>query len=225
MSQRSKRKQEREMRRTINEGAGLVTSIVALFIGYSMFTTATIYDPLTQQFGIYALVVVVFVAMMGGIVVGGLFSGILSSILIKNVPAAKADTSFMFDDMPLTSLSPTDFEREVARLIENLTRRKTVVCGGKGDGGIDIKVYGAQGDLVGIVQCKRLSSHKLVPPAHIRELNTVKHQSQVNTAYLVTTGRFSPDSLELGKKLGIRLIGGEELQKMRSKANTIVAEK
>lgn len=140
-------------------------------------------------------------------------------------PKPKIDTRFDFSEAsPKTKLhAATLFEYEVAELIQHLTGRRTEVVGGSGDGGIDIKVYGEDGRMTGIVQCKNLAPEKFVYPAHIRDLNTVKHLHQVNTAYLVSTGRFSAESQKLATQLGVRLIDGESLSRIRKKARQSAA--
>jgi hypothetical protein len=214
-------REDRRKRKEIGEFAGGVATLVVL--GCVWFITTNFWDGFQAQFGIYALIPVVMIAAFIGIVVGSIVQGFLTRLMIK--PAAKTDDSFLFDDSPLTDLSPSDFEREVARLIEVLTGNKTEVCGASGDGGVDIKVYNEKKRLIGVIQCKRVNASKTVPPSVIRDLNTVKHQHQVNTAYLITTGRFSEDSQQLAKELGVRLIGGIELDRMRTKAQERLSAK
>lgn len=129
------------------------------------------------------------------------------------------ETTFNFEETDIPrQKAATEFEYEVAGLIQHLTGKRTQVVGGSGDGGIDIKVYDEQGSMIGIVQCKHLAAHKTVYPAHIRELNTVRHYHHVNIAYLVSTGRFTEASQKLAKQLGIRLIDGHALNRLRQQA-------
>ena len=109
-----------------------------------------------------------------------------------------------------------DFEHEVAALISAVTGNRTEVVGGANDGGIDIKVYDKAGRLVGIVQCKDYPK-RTVPPAHVRELATVKLRANVGIAYLVTSGTFSPDTKKTADQLGIKLIDGNALQRLKAK--------
>jgi hypothetical protein len=132
---------------------------------------------------------------------------------------SKIEATFDFDTPPPSKQkAATDFEYEVAGLIHNLTDKRTEVVGGSGDGGIDIKVYDENDRLVGIVQCKNNAPGKFVYPAYIRDLNTVRHYHHVNIAYLVSTGRFSEESQKLAQQLGVKLIDGEALKKLRKKA-------
>lgn len=111
----------------------------------------------------------------------------------------------------LYKLNPDDFERYVARLIEQRGYR-TEWVGGKGDGGIDIRVYSLDGRYVGIVQCKRYKPGTALSPSYVRDLGMVMRIEQVQTAYLATTGRFSEQTYALARQLGIKLIDGNDLK-------------
>ncbi len=151
--------------------------------------------------------------------VGAMFITVVILILIKSAFSPRKSVELTFDEPPRTTAhrnkAASEFEYEVASMINQLTGKKTQVVGGAGDGGVDIKVYDDNMRLVGIVQCKNFAANKTISPSYIRELNSVKHYHQVNTAYLVTTGKFSRDSQDLAKKLGVRLIDGEALRSLR----------
>lgn len=141
-------------------------------------------------------------------------------LMINNALEQRRKNNQTFEfDQPVEDRrqTATKFEHDVAALIQQLTKKRTEVVGGAGDGGIDIKVFGEKRRLVGIVQCKHYSPDKVIPPAHIRDLNTVKHSNHVNIAYLVTTGRFSDKSHKLAKQLGVRLIDGDGLKALQKK--------
>jgi hypothetical protein len=114
----------------------------------------------------------------------------------------------------LHTLSPSDFEHEVARIIQAKTGLRAVVCGGKGDGGVDVRVYRGE-QVIGIVQCKRYDPVKTLPPSFVRELVTVRDEEGVAIAYLVTTGRFSTETREFANRRNIRLMDGNELEASR----------
>ncbi len=117
--------------------------------------------------------------------------------------------------------TPRTFEHEVAWLINVLTEHKAIVIGGAGDGGVDIKVYDDD-RLVGIAQCKQYDPRHALAPGHVRELYAAKAQFGVIKAYLVTTTRFTPDTINEAERLNIDLIDGEKLERMRTKARQIV---
>lgn len=109
-----------------------------------------------------------------------------------------------------------DFEHEVAGIISAATGNRAEVVGGAKDGGIDIQVFNKAGRLVGIVQCKDYPN-RTVPPAYVRELATVKLRANVGIAYLVTSGKFSPETKRTAEELGIRLLDGDALKRLKAK--------
>lgn len=168
----------------------------------------------TNDFSMVGLLIALVPAFILFLVVDTLFYR-----LFKRMFVSKTQPEFNFEDNPLSkNQKAQEFEHDVAALIQELSGNRTEVVGGSGDGGIDIKVFNTDNRLVGVVQCKLLAKGKSVFPSHIRDLNTVKHYNHVNTAYLVTTGHFSDDSRNLAKELGIRLIDGDELQRLRQQA-------
>jgi hypothetical protein len=134
-------------------------------------------------------------------------------------PKSKIVTSFEFaDTLPTQPTTAHDFEYEVASLIYKLTGKRTEVVSGTSEEGIDIKVYEPDGQLLGIVQCKNMTGRKTVHPAFIRELNTLRNAQQVKNAYLVSTGRFSPESQSLAEQLDVKLIDGDSLLHLRKQS-------
>jgi hypothetical protein len=130
--------------------------------------------------------------------------------LIQDFAYSHHDPAFI----PAHLLTPTQFEYEVARLITAQTGLQTRVVGGSGDGGVDIEVLRNR-QVVGIVQCKRYDPARALPPGHIRELYAVKVQRGVSIAYLVTTAALTTATHHEAARLGIRLITGEDLERMR----------
>ncbi len=114
--------------------------------------------------------------------------------------------------------SAGQFERDVAAVIRQLTRHEVVVTGGRGDGGVDIEIR-SEKTLVGIVQCKQYDERTSLAPSHIRELAAVKAKRAVQIAYLVTTARFSKAAKTEAEELGVKLIDGAGLNKLRSRAD------
>lgn len=110
-------------------------------------------------------------------------------------------------------MKPEEFEEHVAWIITNSTSYSAKRVGGSGDGGVDIEVFKGHRK-VGVIQCKRYKPSKSLPPSFIRELATVRAIANVETAYLVTNAKFSKQSRETAKTLGIRLIDGKKLRQI-----------
>lgn len=119
--------------------------------------------------------------------------------------------------LDLDMLSPSDFEHEVAWLLNTLSNFKAVVVGGSGDDGVDIEIY-KDGRLVGIAQCKRYDSNRVLSPAHIRELAGAKQATNTRLAYLFTTARCTNKSHRTAARLGIKVFESDQIEKMREKA-------
>lgn len=127
----------------------------------------------------------------------------------------KLEKEFVQDTGESHSERGSRFEREVAQLINISSGYKALVVGGAGDGGADIHLYSGS-ILKGVVQCKHYKG--VVAPMYVRELATVKQQYQVDIAYLFTTGRFSDSTRKEAENLGIRLVDGEALQRLRDRS-------
>lgn len=199
----AKRRGKSDLRAELGTRVAGLVGILIFFTAFNWFkdTDATTQLGLSAGVAVLAAFITLFLIM----------------VLFRRKP--HIETTFNFEETSTPKQkAATEFEYEVAGLIHKLTGKRTEVVGGSGDGGIDIKVYDEQGRMVGIVQCKNLAAHKTVYPAHIRDLNTVRHFHHVNIAYLVSTGRFTEDSQKLAKQLGIRLIDGQALQRLRQQA-------
>lgn len=154
----------------------------------------------------------------------GLTLMVLSLIVLRIYRRATYKPPTFEFNVPQARLTPKEFEEEVAGLIAALTGYRTEVVGGIGDGGIDVKVFD-QKRMIGIVQCKRYSPGKYLEPSHIRELYACKQQNNVSTAYLVTTARFSQASQQLARQLGIKLMDGDDLERIRLRVREQAAVK
>ena len=189
-----------------------LTKLVGLvsFIGAYMY-----FDDIDVDFLLH-LVLSFGIAILAMIVAGLILIIVLRPFLR---PKSAVEATFEFDTTKRSNReTASEFEYEVAGLINQLTGKRTQVVGGAGDEGIDIKVLDDDDRLVGIVQCKKVDRNKAVYPAYIRDLNTVRHYHHVNTAYLVSTGYFTEKSQELAKSLGVKLIDGNALRQIRKRA-------
>ena len=110
----------------------------------------------------------------------------------------------------INTMDPTDFEKLIQRLFQNLGY-DTSVTKRSHDGGVDLR-----GSATGfgrqkiIVQCKRYSGS--VSVGHVRELlGVMSTQQEVSQGFLVTTGRFTKEAERLVAGQRVRLINGIEL--------------
>lgn len=216
------RRRKNKTKSAVSDIAYQLTMLVWVGAFLFIIMNGEIYGSLTAEFGdmnaILAAAVISTIAMFIAAAVFGLLSG---AIIRRFVP--KPDATFDFNENPEGAKTPTDFEYEVAAIISALTGNRAEVVGGSGDGGIDIKVFNDK-KLVGIVQCKQFAPNKAVRPSYIRELKAVKHYHHVDKAYLVSTGYFTPKSIQLAKELGVSIIDGDRLQKMRRKVRQMPAQ-
>lgn len=144
----------------------------------------------------------------------------VSPVQVEVEPKAKQLQEFgeeITKEVSVSTLSYADFEHEVARLFNVLTPYKAIVMGGAGDKGIDLQLL-KDGQLVGIVQCKKYDPSRMLQPGFIRELHSCKIDYNVDRAYLVTTAHFSNQSRREAERKGIILIDGDRLNEIRLKA-------
>ncbi|MCE7947230.1 MAG: restriction endonuclease [Chloroflexi bacterium CFX4] len=119
---------------------------------------------------------------------------------------------------PLLSLSPAEFEREVAWILQRMHKgTRCEVTGRASDGGVDVKMWRG-GQLAAVVQAKRYATDKVLPPAFVRELDSARRINKAERAILVTTGAFSTETKRLAQRLGIDLIAGAHLERLPSMA-------
>jgi restriction system protein len=82
-------------------------------------------------------------------------------------------------------------------------------CGGNGDGGIDLLLRSATGELVA-VQCKRWKDWQVGAP-RIREFVGAMAQKQITSGIFVTSGKFSQPAKEAAAKTRVQLVDGRDL--------------
>ena len=120
--------------------------------------------------------------------------------------------------VPSISLSPSEFEQEVAWVFGKLSNLQTEVVGKSNDGGIDVKAYDATGTLAAIIQAKRYDEQKALNPGFLRELDSCKRRMGVARAYLVTTAHFSPEVRQQAEEMHIDLVDGQLFEEWRQNA-------
>lgn len=110
----------------------------------------------------------------------------------------------------LLSLTPAQFERAVAKILEVNGYSDAAVSGGPGDLTADIFCRDAEGRLV-VVQCKKYVD-KLVGSREMQSfigMMTNEHRAEVGL--YVTTSSYTGPAASLGRKHGVQLIDGEQL--------------
>jgi len=117
------------------------------------------------------------------------------------------------------SLSPSQFEQEVAWIFSKRFHLQAEVVGKSNDGGIDVKLYDAGASLVAIIQAKRYDENKTLNPGFLRELDSCKRRMGVPRAYLVTTARFSADVRQQAEEMHIDLVDGRLFHEWRQQAH------
>jgi len=229
MGDRLNQYQRRQAKRRIDKSmAQAFLSTVLLFgIGYLLFHDTfmrSVYQQVLDSNG-RLNVDAVQVADASNYVIPFLIVWVVLSAFLT-LRASSRHSSFEFDDpglgasgerrgkpINLHRLSPRQFEEVVAQMIARQGYRTRVV-GGARDGGVDIKVFSRQGQLVGVVQCKRYKPNKALTPGFVREMATVRQMHGVNIAYLATTAYFTEESKRLAQQLNVRLIDGHDLKQI-----------
>jgi preprotein translocase subunit SecG len=234
LNQYQRRVQQRRIER-IQSTAFLLTAfiVVVVYIIYRAAPTQEMYAQVLASGGTRSLADVQGDHLMSNAAPLMLGIGVLWLIILIVVSVINRQTYQKFDfdtpkptnaarspgfEIDLTQISPREFERHVAWLINQQTGLNTRVVGGGGDQGIDVEVYDAAGRIVGIVQCKRYDPLKALPPNVIREMATVRDQRGCKIAYVATTAYFTEESKRLAQRLNIRLIDGADLKRMIRKS-------
>ena len=119
--------------------------------------------------------------------------------------------------IPAASLTPAQFEEEVAWVLGNWFGLRAEVVGRSNDGGIDVKLYDTGGTLISIIQAKRYHENAALNPSFLRDLDSVKRRMGVANAYLVTTARFSEAVQQQAEEMHIYLVDGQLLESWRQK--------
>ncbi len=123
--------------------------------------------------------------------------------------------------VPAASLSPAEFEREVAWVFSKRFGLQAEVVGKANDGGIDVKLYDASNTLVAIIQAKRYDEKKALNPSFLRELDSCKRRMGVPHAYLVTTAHFSADVRQQAQEMHIDLVDGRLFEEWRQNVHAL----
>jgi hypothetical protein len=110
----------------------------------------------------------------------------------------------------LHGLSPSDFERVVAMLLQAQGYADVQLIGGANDRGVDITCRDADGDLIA-VQCKRYEPGKRIGALAIQHLTTMAFHRRVHRGMFVTTAAFTSSARQQAQEFDIELIDGQQL--------------
>ncbi len=141
------------------------------------------------------------------IILGSLKSlfGMLKRIMLLNGVRNSAH-----DDpaQALAKISWAEFEMLVGQYFKELGY-KVVETGGRADGGVDLRLRKATGELF-LVQCKHWKTSK-VPVNIVREIFGVMQAEQASGAFVVASGAFTKDAAAFAKGKAIELLDGAML--------------
>ncbi len=114
----------------------------------------------------------------------------------------------------LLSLTPSEFEVAVARMLPRLGYRHVSVVGGSGDLAADIICTDKQGGLV-VVQCKRKQPGQRVGSAEMQKfIGMISVHHEADAGIFVTTSEFTQPAIDLAERHGILLLDGQALGRM-----------
>ena len=90
----------------------------------------------------------------------------------------------------LISFTPLQFEELVADIFSSLGMTARAV-GGSADNGIDVKIWGSDGQLFGIAQCKRYAKTNKIGASQIREFAGSYMMSKASKGFFFTTSSYT----------------------------------
>ncbi len=190
---------------------GLIFAPLSYFF-ISSYAVAPVFDTSnpTQFFintSIYQAAAIFQYVIPAVIILGSLKSlfGMLKRIMLLNGVrnAAHDDPA-----QALANISWSEFEMLVGQYFKELGF-KVVETGGRADGGVDLRLRKATGELF-LVQCKHWKTSK-VPVNIVREIFGVMQAEQASGAFVVASGVFTKDAAAFAKGKAIELLDGAAL--------------
>lgn len=182
------------------------------YVFISRYAVAPVFDTTnpTQFFinsAVYQAAAIFRYVIPALIILGSLKSlfGMLKRIMLLNGVRNSAH-----DDpaQALAKISWAEFEMLVGQYFKELGY-KVVETGGRADGGVDLRLRKATGELF-LVQCKHWKTSK-VPVNIVREIFGVMHAEQACGAFVVASGVFTKDAAAFAKGKAIELLDGATL--------------
>lgn len=114
----------------------------------------------------------------------------------------------------LLALTPTEFERAVAHLLQDLGYREVRHAGGPGDLAADITCRDAKGRSV-VIQCKRYAPGARVGSRDIQAfIGMLSVHHQADRGIFVTTSEFTPPATKLARQHDVELIDATRLKEL-----------
>lgn len=114
----------------------------------------------------------------------------------------------------LLALTPAEFERAVAHLLQDLGYREVRHAGGPGDLAADITCRDAKGRSV-IVQCKRYAPGARVGSRDIQAfIGMLSVHHRADHGIFVTTSEFTPPAANLARQHDVELIDATRLKEL-----------
>ena len=110
----------------------------------------------------------------------------------------------------LRALSPSEFERAIATLLEDLGYRKVRITGGIGDLSRDLACEDTKGHNI-MVQCKRYISRKVSSSEMQKFIGMMITEYMADKGIYITTSSFTEPARKLARKRNIELWDGEKL--------------
>ena len=111
----------------------------------------------------------------------------------------------------LLTLTPLEFEHEIADLLHSLGFRDVEVTGMAGDLQADIVATDPDGQST-IVQCKRYAPDRTIGSPVVQSfIGMARIHPECDRARFVTTGRFTAPARELAGEHGVELLDGTDL--------------
>lgn len=108
----------------------------------------------------------------------------------------------------VNAMSGYEFEHFVAELLPELGYRNVQVTKASGDSGADIVATSSEHGRV-CIQCKNYAGN--VGFEAVQQIYTARPLYACNTAIVITNSHFTKQAIEKARKLGVRLIDGDEL--------------
>lgn len=177
---------------------------LVLYFAITMAVSALIY---------FAIVLVIYRSLKRGITRRDLATG--HEFEDKDIQQAKAAPASR-DRKKAITIPQEQFDKEVAWLFESIYPVKARVDT-TGKGKINITLHNDKQALVGVAQASQDADDKWVRPEALKSLNSYKTKANLSRAFFVTTGKFTDDTLEQAKMMGITLVDGQLLDSWRRK--------